>query len=932
MASDADVDDLLRRAMEFAAANARPPVATYRLQFHAKFTFRDATAIVPYLHDLGISHVYASPYLKATPGSTHGYDVIDHCSLNPELGTREDFDAFLDALARHGMSHVLDIVPNHVGVATNDNAWWNDVLARGPASPYAKFFDIAWRGSPRPELHDKVLLPVLGGHYADVLERGELRFAVLGERAGVHYYDRRFPLSAESLARRGGPTEALSRSLNGTPGDPASFDALDALLNEQHYRLAYWRVASDEINYRRFFDINDLAALSMERPEVFDATHPLILGLLAEGQVGGLRIDHPDGLYDPAAYFERPQREYLLAVAHRLHGNDDWENVRDELRARLESQPAPTSAKSDASSAKPLYVVAEKILAPDEPLPRTWPVHGTSGYDYLIKVNNLFVDPAAEDEFTRLYADFTGDARPFDEHVYENKRLILERSLASELQMLAHRLDRLARRHRRSRDFTHRALREALRETIACFGVYRTYVTGHDGVSERDAADVEAAVRAAVARNPQAESAVFEFLRDTLLLRTPGFDAEDARAERLAFVGKFQQLSAPATAKGVEDTAFYRYNRLASLNEVGGDPGRFGLAPEALHAYLVDRQANWPHAMSCLSTHDTKRSEDVRARLNVLTEVPEEWAARVRRWAELNEPLKRPVANAPAPDRNDEYLLYQTLIGAWPVDDAEAAGDVFRDRVRAYMKKATREAKVHTSWTDPNEAYEQATSDFVAALLDRETSAEFLDDFLPFQRRVAQAGLINSLAQTVLRIATPGVPDTYQGTELWDLSLVDPDNRRPVDYARRREMLAALRERATRAGADLRGFASELLGSMTDGRIKLYVTWRALTARRDHHGLFARGEYFPISLTGPAARHAFAFARVLGDECALVAVPRFVDSLGRAAWRQTRLAMPDGVRGRRLRNVFTGESVEPAAEIELSVLTDHFPLALLVSE
>jgi (1->4)-alpha-D-glucan 1-alpha-D-glucosylmutase len=871
--------------------DSRAPVSTYRLQFHAGFTFRDAAAVVPYLHDLGVSHVYASPYLKAVPGSTHGYDVIDHCALNPELGTREDFDAFLGALERHGMSHVLDIVPNHVGVATNENRWWNDVLERGPASPYAGFFDIAWRGSPRPELHDKVLLPVLGGHYADVLERGELRVVVDGGRAAIAYFDRRFPVSRESLERRGGAVEAL----NGKPGDAASFDALDELLNEQHYRLAYWRVASDEINYRRFFDINDLAALSMERPEVFEATHPLILKLVAEGRVTGLRVDHPDGLYDPAAYFERLRK----------------------------------------AAGGPVYVVAEKILAPDEPLVRSWAVSGTSGYDFLIKLNGLFIDSSAEQAMSRLYAEFTGDARDFAEHAYENKRLILERSLASQLQMLTHRLDRLAQRHRRSRDFTHNALRLALREVIACFGVYRTYVTARDGVSEADAARIGEAVRGAIARNPQTEPAVFEFVRDTLLLRTPGFDAEEPAAERLEFVGKFQQLSAPATAKGVEDTAFYRYNRLGSLNEVGGEPGHFGLTADALHAYLADRQANWPGAMSALSTHDTKRSEDVRARIDVLSEMPDEWAARVRRWAALNERHRRKLAGVDAPGRNDEYLLYQTLIGAWPFDPAEAAGEAFVGRIQAYMRKAMREAKVWTSWTDPNADYEAGVDAFVAAILNPALAGEFLEDYRGFQRRVARAGLINSLTQTLVRICAPGVPDTYQGTEMVDLSVVDPDNRRPIDYARRREALADLGARAATGGL---GLVADLVRTMPDGRAKLYLTWRALTYRRENTALFAEGEYVPLRATGPAAGNVFAFARQLGESFVIVVVPRlvagfeFAGNMAEAgSWAGSSLPLPEFARGRRLKNVLSGSAVDVGDEAVVAAVFEGFPVAMLTA-
>jgi (1->4)-alpha-D-glucan 1-alpha-D-glucosylmutase len=869
------------------------PESTYRLQFHAGFTFRDAAVVVPYLHALGVTHCYASPYLRARPGSTHGYDVIDHGSLNPELGTGADYQAWLDAMARHGMSHVLDTVPNHVGVATNDNAWWNDVLEHGPASRYARHFDIAWRGSPRPELHDKVLLPVLGGHYGDVLERGELKVVHADGKFWVAYYDRRFPLSPRSVAEL--RPDRLSE-LNGTPGDPRSFDRLDALLQAQHYRLAYWRTASDEINYRRFFDINDLAALGMEHAEVFEATHRFTFELVEQGKVAGLRIDHPDGLYDPEQYVRR-------------------------LRER---RPG-------------LYVLVEKILAPGEPLPTHWPVHGTSGYDFLNEANGLFIDTRHEGAFTELYQDWAGDDTRFEDLVYAKKKLILETSLASELQMLAHRLDRLAQRDRHSRDFTHRALRDALREVIACFPVYRSYVTAR-GVGDADRRHVGQAVDRAVARNPATEPAIFHFIREAVLQER---GAPDGRAEWVEFAGRFQQLTAPVTAKGIEDTAFYIYNRFVSLNEVGGEPSRFGVSPEDLHAYLADRRRRWPYAMSALSTHDTKRSEDVRARLNVLSEMPDEWARHVRRWGEVNARHRRDLPRGPAPDRNEEYLIYQTLLGAWPLEPWSAAEyDAFVGRVQAYLVKAMREAKVRTSWTDPDAGHEQAVQDFVAALLDETRSGEFLADLRPLRQRVSHLGLINSLAQTLLRLAAPGVPDTYQGTELWDFSLVDPDNRRPVDYGKRREMLESLQRRISAAGDDLAPLARELFASKEDGRAKLLVTTRTLALRRAHPGLFSEGEYAPLRAAGSHARHVFALARRHGGRSAVVVVPRLIATLsgdardvptGPGAWGDTRLVLP-GDADAALRDAFTGRRPTRRGDgsVALADVLADFPVALLV--
>jgi (1->4)-alpha-D-glucan 1-alpha-D-glucosylmutase len=844
---------------------APPPESTYRVQFHAGFTFRDATAIVPYLHALGVTHLYASPYLKAKPGSTHGYDVIDHCSLNPELGTREEYEAMCDALAKHGMSQILDTVPNHVGIATNENAWWNDVLEHGRESKYAKYFDIAWRGSPRKELHDRVLVPVLGGHYGDVLEKGELKVVHEDGKFFVRYYDRRFPLSPESLA---GLDLGSLELLNGRPGDPRSFDDLDVLLSSQHYRLAYWRTAADEINYRRFFDINDLAALGIEHEEVFETTHALTFKLIEEGKVAGLRIDHPDGLYDPEQYFERLQKK------------------------------------------KPgVYILVEKILAPDEALPKSWPVHGTSGYDFLNMVNGLFVDASNEDAFTKIYREWTGDDTSFEDLVYKKKKLILQISLASELQMLAHRLDSLAQRDRHTRDFTHNALRHALREVIACFPVYRSYVTSR-GVGETDREHVGIAIDRAVARNPRTERAIFDFIRRAVLQEIGG---DDDRKEWLEFAGKFQQLTAPTTAKGVEDTAFYIYNRFVSLNEVGGEPSHFGVSPEKLHAYFVERQKNWPHAMSALSTHDTKRSEDVRARLNVLSEIPDEWSAAVKQWGEINARHR----SDHGPDRNEEYLIYQTLIGAWPLEPWSAAEyDAFVKRVQAYMTKAMREAKVHSTWTDPNETHETAVTEFVASILNESTGGEFLADMRPLRQRVSELGLANSLAQTVLRLTAPGVPDTYQGMELWDFSLVDPDNRRPVDYGKRREMLEEIsRSRLT---------ALELWKSKEDGRVKMLVTSRLLSLRRENPGLFSDGEYIPLESRGSHASNVFAFARRHLGRTAVVVVSGRFTQIG--DWGDTTLTLPDALP---LRDVFTGMKT---SELSLRSLLKDLPVAVLVSD
>ena len=855
-----------------------PLESTYRLQFHKGFTFKDATAITPYLADLGVTHAYASPYLKATAGSTHGYDVIDHNQLNPEVGTTADHAAWVAALAAAGMTHILDSVPNHVGIGTNDNAWFNDVLEHGPSSPYANHFDIDWNNPPRAELRGKVLLPVLGDSYGNVLEKGDLKLVRDGEggkgKLFVTYYDRKFPVSPESAK-----TVADVAAYNGMPGDAKSFDKLDALLNAQHYRLSYWRVASDEINYRRFFDVNSLAALAMERQDVFDAAHRFTFELLKHGGVFGLRIDHPDGLYDPKQYFDRLQAK----------------------------------AASELGRTGDLYVAVEKIIEGDEKLPGDWQVSGTSGYDALIAINDLYVDGRAAEPFQKAYAAFAGDDTPFHEWVYRKKCLVLNTSLSSELNVLAHRLDPLAQANRHSRDFTLKELREGLREVIACFGVYRTYVSAA-GLHPTDVSEMEKATRAAIARNPDKSVALFEFIRDTVLQRFPVPEAD--RPKQLAFAGKFQQVTSPVTAKGIEDTAFYIYNRLTSLNEVGGDPGRFGRPPAAIHAYFADRQANWPLALNPLSTHDTKRSEDVRARISVLSELPDEWAATLDRWSNLTD--------VRSPTRNDQVLIYQTLIGAWPIDGHVDA--TFADRIHAYLEKAFKEAKVNTSWTAPNAKYGQAVKEFVNRLL--ADGSDFRREFEPFQKRVSHFGLLNSLSQTLVRLTAPGVPDTYQGTELWDFSLVDPDNRRPVDYPARRKLLADVKRDDVSAAA--------LLATKDDGRIKLLLTHRGLLARRENPGLFTAGSYEPLTATGPFADHLFAFVRRHQGKAALVVAPRLLTAVSPSPdklpvgtlWRDTKLPLPDGLGT--LKDVLTGRTLT-GREVAVSDLFADLPLTLCVT-
>jgi (1->4)-alpha-D-glucan 1-alpha-D-glucosylmutase len=912
------------------------PTATYRLQMHAGFALRDAVAVLPYLHALGVSHLYLSPVLAARPGSTHGYDGTDPTRLNPELGTEDEFRALAAACRERGMGLILDVVPNHMAASADHNPWWADMLTHGPASPYAGHFDIAWQDHPRPHLRDKVLLPVLGEPYATVLEGGHVRPEVADGRLVLRLYDQTLPVDprtyglvlqpALDAARAAlGPDDpgvvelqsvlnavrhlpprsepdpqvqadgraemavihrrlhelppavrdhilAAITTLAGTPGDPGSFAALDELVDAQAYRPSFWRVAADEINYRRFFDVNELAALSGEREEVFRDTHGKLLEWVRDGLVDGVRIDHPDGLFDPKQYLERLQQ---------------------------------------AAPGLPVWV--EKILGHGEELPAEWPCAGTTGYEFLTGVGGLFVDPAGEAPLTRTYVNVTGRDDPYPELVYQSKRLILRAALASELNMLAHQLDRLAQSQRWSRDFTLTGLRRALREVIACFPVYRTYLA--DGVSELERRQVLEAVRQARRRNPTLGKSVFDFVRDTLLLRDPpGGASDEYRAAQRLFAGKFEQVTAPVTAKGVEDTTFYLFNRLVSLNEVGGEPARFGTPPGELHDRLRRRAEQHPLALNPLSTHDTKRGEDTRARLHVLSERPADWAAAVGRWRAMLAPLAEAVGDRRAPDPNDEYLFLQTMVGAWPRDPATLPD--FRRRVREYLHKAVHEAKENTSWINPDADYDAAVGRFVDAALDPDRWPAFVADVRRFVAGLSDAGHRNGLAQTVIRCTAPGVPDTYQGTELWDHSLVDPDNRRPVDYGCRAKLLAEL---DTRAADDPAGLCRELTADLGDGRAKLYAVSRLLRLRRDRPELFQAG-CEPVVAVGDSADRLFAFRR---GERLLTVVPRLTAAL--TDWGTTALPLPPGD----WRDVFTGR--RHSDEVPAGELLALFPAAVLLS-
>jgi malto-oligosyltrehalose synthase/4-alpha-glucanotransferase len=977
-----------------AAATGLPvciPRATYRLQFNAAFTFMQAADLVPYLHELGVSHCYASPYLRARPGSPHGYDIIDHGSLNPEIGSLEDYRQWVSALHGHGMGQILDVVPNHMGVGGSDNAWWLGVLENGPASVYAQFFDIDWEPA-KLELQGKVLLPTLGNHYGSVLENGELelKFDAARGEFSVFYYEHRFPLDPatyptllghriERLVMSLGPENPLvlefqslvtgfqhlpprrdtrpqrvmerdrdkeirkqhlvrlceaspevrrfvegnTKEFSGQPGDPASFDLLHRLLEAQAYRLAYWRVASDEINYRRFFDINDLAGLRQENEEVFEATHRLVRDLIAQGDVDGLRIDHPDGLQNPLQYYQRLAR----------------------YAARRLVTPLATETGDNDLGGKPRapYVVVEKILAAYEHLPEDWAVQGTTGYDFANQVNGLFVYPGSEQQLDQIYAQFIGRRLDFDELLYERKKLIMKVALASELNVLANQLERISETDRHSRDYTLIGLRDALMEVVACFPVYRTYVYG-DHISTDDRRYVEWAVGRAKSRNRAADVTIFDFIRSALLPEAGSVHDEATRQELMAFAMKFQQYTAPVMAKGLEDTSFYVYNRLVSLNEVGGDPRRYGVSLAAFHRSNQEKVKRWPHSMLGTSTHDSKRAEDVRARIDVLSEVPAEWRKHLTRWTRLNRRKKRISDGRPIPFRNDEYLLYQTLVGAWPLETLSADElEQFRQRIASYMLKAVREAKVETSWVNPNQEYEEALVHFIQGLLSGPDRNPFLADFLPFQRRVSHFGMLNSLSQVLLKLTCPGVPDIYQGSEVWDFSLVDPDNRRPVDYARRGAMLEELRQLTPRTKGTMSDGVRRLVDTLEDGRAKMYLTWRGLAARRDWPELFEYGDYVPLATEGTYGEHLCAFSRSHGTQTLILIAPRWYARLGErtqmtiplgAAWVDTRVEIQAPGEAVRFLNALTGENVTADIDDGRRMLwakeaLGNFPVAIL---
>jgi len=950
-----------------AAPSANRISATYRLQFNKDFTFRDATNLIEYLYDLGITHIYSSPILAARRGSMHGYDVIDPTRLNSELGTEADFHALQEKLHSLGMGMVLDIVPNHMS-ASSENAWWMDVLENGSESVYASYFDIDWH-PPLRTLEGKVLLPILGGPFGEVLERQELKLILADGKFLVQYFESLFPIAPRSYRRmlkhridqikallgedspvyqeysgivaafsalaerEGDKTDVASNKrlqfeaarerlrqliagsayvetflqqnlhdVNGEKGNPPSFSLLERLLDEQHYILAYWQNVNVEINYRRFFTINDLVGIRIQDTMVFEACHNLIARMVEQGAVNALRIDHIDGLRDPVGYLHR--------LNERLAGSNPSEPLR-----------------------VPIFV--EKILARSEVLPSDWPAAGTTGYDFVNALNCFFIDPRGASRLEQIYAKFIGRELVFEDELYRKKRLVMSSLLGVEMRALAHHLEMLASSSRFARDLPVGELTQALLESTAHLHVYRSYLRNLE-VSAADEARIERAIDEARRQRPQLNPQAFDFLRDVLLVKNRPHLLPGQREARLAFAMRWQQFTGPIMAKAFEDTFLYLYNPLVSLNEVGGDP-RPSTAPVAdFFQFVSNRSRSWPHTMNASTTHDTKRSEDVRARINVLSQIPEQWEKRVSRWSKWNAPHRKTISNHSVPDRNEEIFLYQTLLGMWPQDDSGIA--TLTERLQAYAIKATREAMVHTRWAKPNEAHEAALQNFIAAILKHGRKNPFLEDFRKFETSIAYHGMLNGLSQVLLKIICPGLPDFYQGSELWDLRLVDPDNRQPVDFDRRKILLAAIKSSGGSPSAE---FLEQITRNWRDARVKLYLIWKALAFRRDNAALFCQGDFTAVPSSGRRAENVTAFARHHDGSWTIAIVPRWLNrstTQGASAsepkfWANTEVSIPAAA-PTNWHNILTGERLTTVSRrrkqsLLVSEVFRNFPVALL---
>ncbi len=946
-------------------SGTRFPSATYRVQLSQDFRFGDATRILDYLHTLGISDVYLSPILASRKGSGHGYDVTDPSRINPALGSEEEFATLQSELHNRGMGLLLDTVPNHMA-ASAENPWWMDVLENGTQSAFAAFFDIEWHPHAR-SLDGKILLPVLGRPFGEALDAGEIRLTFQDARFFFQYFESLFPLTPRSyhailnhrfdrlkevlveedpayheysgiLAsvrelsnanRRASENTADQRmrfeasrdrlrslitsskevaklvednvaDINGKEGDPGSFGFVQRLLAEQNYKLAFWQNLNESINYRRFFTIADLVGVRVEDPLVFEATHGYILRLVSKSSAAGLRVDHIDGLRDPLAYLNR-------------------------LQERL--------ASDENHKGSPSYVLVEKILSRHEALPEDWPVSGTTGYDYLNEAIGVFVEPQGARRIEEIFSAFTNEWQNFADVVYEKKKLVMNTLLGVEMRTLGRQLAELASQDRYARELNREQLIDALIVVTACLSIYRTYIRNMD-LTPHATKYIEEAVTAARSQAAYLNPACFDFVRDVLLILNPPHVLVDQREARLAFVTRWQQFTGPIVAKGLEDTALYVYHPLLSLNEVGGDPRpSAATSREDFYAFLEERRKLWPGSLDASTTHDTKRSEDVRARLNAISEMPSEWEDHLRLWTQQNARFKTTASGQSVPDPSEEYFLYQTLLGTWPLESQDCATLI--ERVQAHMIKATREAMVHTRWTRPNQPHEDALLKFVSRILSNE-NADFLADFRQFQKKVAYFGMMNGLSQTLLKVAAPGVPDFYQGSDLWDLRLVDPDNRGPVDFDKR----AADLDRIVKAGASGQ-IAQNLIEQWPDGQIKLYLIWRVLQFRQNHQQIFRDGEFLHLQVEGGYSRNIIAFARRHEAQWILAAAPRWISQLpatrvGKKTefnWGDTRLVLPPGTPSL-WDNILTSEPIASCAEgsggyVKASDLFHDLPVALI---
>lgn len=951
----------------------RLPGATYRLQFNSSFTFQHSADLIDYFSSLGITDCYASPILKARAGSIHGYDVLDYGQVNPELGGEEAFISFAKQLKEKNIGLLLDIVPNHMCISEDTNKWWQDVLENGPSSLYASYFNIVWNPL-KAKLYNKVLLPVLDQQYGRVIENQELKLIYEKGAFFVAYKTRHFPVNpytwcmildpvsekieaqegasnettlefqsiltalrhlpdleeidADKIKERNREKEIIKKRLavlteksksvhvlieeslhvlNGKKGEPHSFDQLEELLGQQAYRLSYWRVTNDEINYRRFFDINDLASVRVEEEAVFQELHALVLTFIKEGWVTGLRVDHVDGLFDPEGYLCRLQ--YACAQT-------------------LEKGPSSGTQRT-------FYAIVEKILMGNERLRPRWMTDGTTGYDFLNLLNGLYVVRENKQAFQHTYYQFISRYEELHYVIYECKKLILFVSMSSELHLLARQLEEISEQHRWSRDFTLETLRIALREIIACFPAYRSYIRlANKEVSDEDQHLIVSAIRQAKRYNPASESSEFDFIQSVLLLQYPEGVTEEQIAYRQQFIMRFQQLTGPVMAKGFEDTAFYRHYPLISLNEVGKDPGAFGVSIDTFHEKNKERLEYWPHTLLTTFTHDTKRSEDVRARINVLTEDPQGWHEALYRWQKLNQIHKFTIDGASVPDNNEEYLLYQTLVGSWPLGpNEEKDREEYVKRIQDYMIKALKEAKIHTSWINPNQLYEEAIIKFVALILNPKHA--FTEDLLSYIKPIKRAGLFNSLSQLLLKSTVPGIPDFYQGSELWEFTLVDPDNRKPVNYALRKQMLQSIRQDLKNKGLKC---VEELIDRLEDGRIKQYIQSTILSFRQQYPNLFYQGSYEPLIVEGGEASKIIAFRREAEFKSILVLTGRFflksLDSntlqLQASDWKDVVLKIPPSCFGQ-YKDILTGREwlVNDQQTLSIEQLFTPLPFVLL---